>query len=220
MHPVAILSALKTYAGGKGVRSAATWTPVREIVDALDAAFYASFKTVTPTNKRILLGLDVSGSMAATLVNGLPNLPAREACGALALVTASVEPHYAVVAFDTAAYALSISPNQRLDAVVDTLARTGGGGTDCAIPITWAVENKIDADAIVILTDSETWQGKIHPAQAIESYRKSTGIPAKLIVVAMAANRVTVGDTADGGTLNVVGFDAAAPQLIADFIRA
>ena len=38
--------------------------PVREIVDALDAAFYASFGNVEPAGKRLLLALDVSGSMA------------------------------------------------------------------------------------------------------------------------------------------------------------
>ena len=34
-----------------------------EIVDALDAAFYTSFANVEPTGKRLLLALDVSGSM-------------------------------------------------------------------------------------------------------------------------------------------------------------
>ena len=44
--------------------AAATWTPVREVVDALDAAFYTAFGNVEPTGKRLLLALDVSGSMA------------------------------------------------------------------------------------------------------------------------------------------------------------
>ena len=35
----------------------------REVVDALDAAFYATFGNVEPTGKRLLLALDVSGSM-------------------------------------------------------------------------------------------------------------------------------------------------------------
>ena len=44
--------------------AAATWTPVREIVDALDAAFYTAFGNVEPAGTRLLLALDVSGSMA------------------------------------------------------------------------------------------------------------------------------------------------------------
>ena len=37
--------------------------PVAPIVDALDAAFYAAFGNVEPANARMLLALDVSGSM-------------------------------------------------------------------------------------------------------------------------------------------------------------
>ena len=46
------------------LRGTRQWTPVREIVDALDAAFYTAFGNVEPTGKRLLLALDVSGSMA------------------------------------------------------------------------------------------------------------------------------------------------------------
>ncbi|MDQ6672923.1 MAG: TROVE domain-containing protein [Chloroflexota bacterium] len=63
IHPIGVLAALKTYAQGKGERGKATWTPVPRVVDALDAAFYASFQNVEPTGKRWLLTLDVSGSM-------------------------------------------------------------------------------------------------------------------------------------------------------------
>lgn len=39
--------------------------PSRQVVDALDAAFYASFGTVEPAGKSTMLALDVSGSMGA-----------------------------------------------------------------------------------------------------------------------------------------------------------
>jgi 60 kDa SS-A/Ro ribonucleoprotein len=35
----------------------------------------------------------------------------------------------------------------------------------------------------------------------------------------MVANAFSIADPADGGMLDVVGFDAATPQLIADFAR-
>src|SRR5262245_51480530 len=40
LHPIAILTALRTYASGRGVRGRNTWAPAWEIVEALDAAFY------------------------------------------------------------------------------------------------------------------------------------------------------------------------------------
>lgn len=45
-----------------------------------------------------------------------------------------------------------------------------------------------------------------------------TGRPAKLVVVGMVSNGFSVADPEDGGMVDVVGFDTAAPRLIADFI--
>ena len=39
VHPIALLAALRTYASGRGARGRGEWAPVRELVDALDAAF-------------------------------------------------------------------------------------------------------------------------------------------------------------------------------------
>ncbi|HEU4884490.1 MAG TPA: TROVE domain-containing protein, partial [Longimicrobium sp.] len=46
VHPVQVLSALRTYASGRGVRGSGTWTPVAKVVDALEAAFYLAFGAV------------------------------------------------------------------------------------------------------------------------------------------------------------------------------
>ena len=70
-----------------------------------------------------------------------------------------------------------------------------------------------------MLTDSETWAGHVHPVQALRRYRERMGIPAKLVVVGMTSNGFTIADPNDAGMLDVVGFDAAAPALIADFAR-
>ena len=90
VHPVQVLSALRTYAAGRGVRGRGAWTPVAQVVDALDAAFYLAFRAVEPTRKRVMLALDVSGSMMANVM-GLEGLSCREASAAMALVTAATE---------------------------------------------------------------------------------------------------------------------------------
>jgi len=217
VHPVQILAAIMTYKTGKGYRGRLSWSPVSQVVDALDRAFYASFGNVVTTGKRYCFGLDVSGSMAGTQVNGIPFLSCRSACGAMALVSAAREPNNLFVAFDTQAYNLAISSRQRLDDVTRILQQTGGGGTDCAIPIAYAYHAQIPIDMFVVLTDSETWWGKIHPAQAMQEYRQRIGMPAKLAVVAMSATQTTLADPQDAGQINFVGFDTATPQLISDF---
>ena len=55
--------------------------------------------------------------------------------------------------------------------------------------------------------------------QALRDYRHASGIEARLVVVGMVSNGFSIADPADPGMLDVVGFDTATPQLIADFAR-
>ena len=84
IHPIHVLSALLTYRSGKSVRGSNTWTPVPQVVDALDKAFERSFDTAPQTNQRFYLGIDVSGSMASGEVAGVPGLTPRMAAAAMA----------------------------------------------------------------------------------------------------------------------------------------
>ena len=236
VHPVAVLAAMKTYAQGRGMKGSGKWTPVTQVVDALDKAFYLSFENAPTTGKRIMLALDVSGSMGAP-VFGMDYLTCREASAAMALVTAATEPKHRFVAFTKGDYPslwsathgteyntglspLMISPRQRLDDVVRQLATLPFGGTDCALPMVEATKHRWPVDTFVVFTDSETWAGNIHPAQALRDYRERMGIAAKLVVVAMASNGFSIADPDDAGTLDVVGFDTATPSVLAQFIDA
>jgi 60 kDa SS-A/Ro ribonucleoprotein len=230
IHPLSILTALRTYAAGRGVKGSLTWQPDQLIVDGLNEAFYTAFKSVKPTNKRIMLALDVSGSMGGAYIAG-SHLTARDGSAAMALVTAKTESNYHIVGFTSSGgnynywknqnglSPLSISPKQRLDSVIKSISGLPFGGTDCSLPAVYAMNNKIPVDAFVIYTDSETWAGSIHPSQAIKQYRQQMGIDAKLIVVGMTANNFSIADPNDAGMFDVVGFDTATPNLISDFIR-
>lgn len=114
---------------------------------------------------------------------------------------------------------LAISPRQRLDDVITTMKALPMGGTDCALPMIWAMKHKVQADAFIVITDNETWANpQLHPIQALQKYREAMGIPAKLIVLAMTSSGFTIADPADGGMLDCAGFDTAVPRLIADFV--
>jgi 60 kDa SS-A/Ro ribonucleoprotein len=226
VHPVSVLVAARTYAAGRSARGEGAWEPVRQVVDALDAAFYAAYGAVRPSGKRTLLALDVSGSMTSR-ISGLP-LSCREASAALALVTAATEPSYDVVGFTAATGTggwgapsalrrLSISPRQRLDDALRTVTGLPFGGTDCAQPMLHALEKGRAYDTFVVYTDNETWHGEVHPFQALRRYREQTGIPARLVVVGMTATGFSIADPHDAGMLDVAGFDAAVPGLVADF---
>ena len=195
------------------------------------SAFYLSFGNVEPAAKRTMIGLDVSGSMGWGLIAGVPGVTPRLGSAAMAAVTLATEPAVETVAF-TAADAtdwtkegavqgglkvLPLSPRQRLDDIVRSVSGLRFGATDCALPMLYALETGKAVDHFVIYTDSETWAGEVHPTQALRRYRERSGIDARLTVVGMVSNGFTIADPTDGGMLDVVGFDTAAPQLIADF---
>ena len=232
IHPLAILVAQKIYAQGHGDKGALKWSPVTAVVDALDEAFYATFQNVEPCGKPVLLALDVSGSMAGSMIAG-SCISAREASAAMALITAATEPEHEIIAFSAAAGGhggkwgggesgitrVNLSPRMRLADVIKRVEAIPMGGTDCALPMLWAARNKLDVSGFITYTDSETWAGNIHPAQALRQYRSEFVGDAKAVVVGMTSNGFTLADPNDRGMMDVVGFDTSAPAVIADFVR-
>ncbi|HWT91588.1 MAG TPA: TROVE domain-containing protein [Solirubrobacteraceae bacterium] len=219
VHPIAVLAALRTYQAGRGVRGQHTWKPVRAVVDALDDAFYAAFGNVEPTGGRTMLALDVSGSMGWGEIAGVPGLTPRDASAAMTMVTAATERDPMFVGFCDTLVPLKIRSGKRLDRVVKTISGLPFGATDCAQPMLYATAKGLAVDTFVVYTDSETWAGRVTPAEALKQYRAASGIDARLVVVGMVAGRFTIADPLDPGMLDVVGFDTATPQVIADFAR-
>jgi 60 kDa SS-A/Ro ribonucleoprotein len=222
VHPMALLIATTVYQQGHGEKGKLSWTPVSKVTDAVNAGFYKAFGAVTPSGKRTLLALDCSGSMTwdSARIAGT-SLHAREASAAMAVVTMATEPECAVVSFSAGLGGISpldISASDKVTTAVQRMARVQAGYTDCSLPMKWALANKVDVDTFVVYTDNETNHGE-HPSEALRLYRRRTGIPAKLVVVGMAANEFMVADPADGGMMDVIGFDAAAPTIISDFSR-
>lgn len=233
VHPIALLSALKVYAQGHGERGKLAWAPVTQVTDALDEAFYLAFDAIEPTGKRWLLAIDVSGSMNGGVVAGIAGMTPRMVAAAMAMVTVRVEKQSHVVGFTAASGGyggqwgggspgltrIDITPKMRLDQVVRAMAALPMGGTDCAQPMLHATKEKLEVDAFATYTDNETWAGSVHPHQALQEYRQKSGIGAKSIVVGCTATDFTIADPNDAGSLDVVGFDTAAPTVMADFVR-
>jgi 60 kDa SS-A/Ro ribonucleoprotein len=217
ISPLALLDARAAYTRGA---AAGAWVPVPEVVDALDTAFALALENAPATGKRALLAIDASAAMAAP-ARGLRRLSCREAAAATALATAAAEPECRVVALATGPgpIELAVSPRHRLDAVVVATegAAPAGAGTDCALPMTVALERGWAVDAFVVLTAHGACGRGRAPAQALRAYRRRTGIAARLAVVAMASGGVGTADPDDAGMLDVVGFRPETPRVIADF---
>ena len=194
----------------------------------MDDAFYMAFKNIESTGKRILIALDVSGSMNCGIQNA-PFLSCRSASSAIAMVTMKTERNYGIIGFTGGGWyntgqeinnvtELKIHDGMSLNDVERYTDGLPFGGTDCALPALWAAGKNKDFDAIMVLTDNETWAGTIQPSEAMKQYRDKVGHDVKLVVVGMASNNFTIADPKDKSSLDVVGFDTSAPNIMADFI--
>jgi 60 kDa SS-A/Ro ribonucleoprotein len=218
VHPIALLAAMLTYKQGHGENGELEWTPVTTVIDALDEAFYLAFENVQPSGRRIYLALDASGSMQGTGCAGMPDISAAMMSAALAMVFAKREPKAVIAAFHDQIWNVDISRADRLDRACEAIVRNGRS-TDASLPMRDALRRNLAVDAFVIMTDNETWSGDRHPVQALEAYRKTTGIAAKLVVIAMAANSYSIADPNDAFQMDVAGFDASVPEVVSAFIK-
>jgi hypothetical protein len=221
VHPLKILIGSKTYASGKGELGKMTWTVDRTIVDILSTTFKLAFGNVKKSGKKMMFGLDVSGSMDCPCA-GAANVTCREGETALALVQVAVEGTENVYIRGFSATLYNFDGKIRPEMSIQDAIRATSvpfGPTDCALPMVAALRERLHVDVFVVYTDSETYAPTIHPQVALEEYRTQMGIDAKLIVVGMVANCLSIANPADPNTLNLAGFDTATPELIGMFSR-
>jgi 60 kDa SS-A/Ro ribonucleoprotein len=196
IHPAALLATFSAY----GRQS-----PVTSILDALEEAFYRSFEFVEPSGSRIYLAVDGSASAAP-------------AAAVLAMAAARSEPDAVIVAFDQRVRPLAIGARDRLERVSEAL-RGGAPAGDGSLPVRDALERGVRVDAFVIVTGGKGWGGSRQPASALEEYRRRTGIPAKLVVIALDPAGATGTDPLDPRQLLVAGFHSGVPGVVREFLR-
>lgn len=247
IHPIRVLIAHAAYQVGHPLdsqRSGDTWPVDRDVVNALELVFMQSLRTPPVSRKRIMVGLDISGSMNQSyIVNDrgqqMP-LTAREVAAAMTLSIMSTEPNAILGVFsgafqgawrgewgaqrmynDNFKPAFSTIQYQSGTRLIDFMRQINTnnfGVTDCAIPMRYAMEKRIPVDVFTIWTDNESYAGNVHPTVALQQYRQTMGIDAKLVVCACTATQYSVADPKDPRQLDVVGFDANVANVINDFI--
>jgi hypothetical protein len=226
IHPLQVLVGMKTYSQGKGDLGSMTWPVNSYITTALSTTFRQAFGNITPTGKRFMIGLDVSGSMSMCVCAGAKNITPREGSVAMAMMTLHAEGAQNVHVYGFSHIFHNFNGKIRPEMTIqDAIKATDVpfGATDCALPMTEALKmythSGIVFDVFCVYTDNETYAPNIHPQVALEEYRKATGVDAKLIVVGMVANQLTIADPKDKNTLNLAGFDTSTPELMSLFIR-
>jgi 60 kDa SS-A/Ro ribonucleoprotein len=117
----------------------------------------------------VVIGLDTSGSMGCPVTgNRAGNNGSRGGTSSMrcvdvaALFAAAIlrrNPDSVVIPFDTQAYNVRIDPQDTILSLSERLAKYGGGGTDCSIPLREANKrhSKRPLVGCVLVSDNESW---------------------------------------------------------------
>lgn len=221
VHPLRILMAERQYRSGTSrYGHGGDFTPSGEVLSVLEDALELSFSAVEPLNRDVLIAVDNSGSM--TFASGAEGLTCFEAGLAMALWYKRTERRCRLVVFtqQNTTKLLNVSSKITWDALLNSV-RQNPAGTDLADPIEWLMRDSKQEipELIVEITDNETWGGRSHVVEALGRLRKKAKHPIAFVVAAVTSTEMTVADPNDPHSLNVVGFDATVPEVIAAHVK-
>ncbi|WP_455203461.1 TROVE domain-containing protein [Kaarinaea lacus] len=117
---------------------------------AIDDAMQLALKGMETLPGKSIILVDVSGSMTWNL-SGKSDLNRIDAAGALATLVAGIAEDYEVYTFDNFVYEM---PSRKGMALIDSIKRSGGGGTYLGKAINRM--NQLDYDRLIVITDEQS----------------------------------------------------------------
>jgi 60 kDa SS-A/Ro ribonucleoprotein len=138
----------------------------QKIMTALHKAAEIACGNVPELPGSVVIGLDTSGSMSSAVTGnrGRGATSKMRCIDVAALFAAAIlrrNPDSVVIPFDTSAYDAKMDPNDSILSIAERLAKYGGGGTDCSLPLVAANQKhaKRKFAGIVLVSDNESWVG-------------------------------------------------------------
>ncbi len=212
--------------------STATEVP-QQIQMALHQAAEIACGNVPELPGGVVIGLDTSGSMScpATGYRGRGATTKMRCVDVAALFAAAIlrrNPDSVVVPFDTQAYDVRIDPSDSILSLSERLAKYGGGGTNCSLPL-YQANTKFSQRAFagcVLVSDMESWVGTgRHGSTAVMTEwqkfvqnQKRLGVTApKLVCIDIQPCGSTQAPERDD-ILNIGGFSDAVFNVVASYL--
>jgi len=136
------------------------------VKDALHQAAEIACGNIPELSGPVVIGLDTSGSMSMSVTGwrGRGASSKMRCVDVAALFAAAIlrrSPDSVVIPFDTQAYKARVDPADTILSLSERLAKFGGGGTDCSLPLREA-NTKYDKRKFagcVLVSDNESWVG-------------------------------------------------------------
>lgn len=185
----------------------------------------------------VVIGLDVSGSMSAAVTGrrGRGATSKMRCVDVAALFAAAIlrrNPESVVIPFDTSAYEAKVDPTDSVLSLAERLAKYGGGGTNCSLPLAAANTRYHDRRFVgcVLVSDQESWVGtgrngstavmtewQTFVANQVRLHERGWAGP-KLVCIDLQPYTTTQApDRSD--ILNVGGFSDAVFSVVASFLN-
>ncbi|MCB9925409.1 MAG: TROVE domain-containing protein [Planctomycetaceae bacterium] len=181
----------------------------------------------------VVIGLDTSGSMSMPVTGwrGRGATSKMRCVDVAALFAAAIlrrNPDSVVVPFDTRAYGVRIDPSDSILSLSERLAKYGGGGTNCSIPLYEANSkfSKRKFAGCVLVSDNESWVGRgrhgstgvMTEWQKFVTNQKRFGVTApKLVCIDIQPYGSTQAPERDD-ILNIGGFSDAVFNVVASYL--
>jgi len=183
----------------------------------------------------VVIGLDTSGSMSSSVTGdrGRGATSKMRCIDVAALFAAAIlrrNPDSVVIPFDTSAYDAKMDPNDSILSIAERLAKYGGGGTDCSLPLVAANQKhaKRKFAGIVLVSDNESWVGTGRGGSTgvmtaweafVANQRKLAGKEAspKLVCIDLQPYR-TVQACERADIMNIGGYSDSVFNVISSFL--
>jgi 60 kDa SS-A/Ro ribonucleoprotein len=184
----------------------------------------------------VVIGLDVSGSMQSpvTGVRGHGATSRVRCVDVAALFAAAIlrrNPDSVVIPFDNKAFWVTIDPQDTILSLAERLAKYGGGGTDCSLPLAkanaWHPRRRFAG--CVLVSDCESWigAGRYNSTAVMTKWREFVSNQVRLQGGAYAGPKLVCIDLQPYTTtqapdrsdiLNVGGFSDTVFEVAASFL--
>jgi len=187
----------------------------------------------------VIIGLDTSGSMSCPVTGhrGRGATSKMRCVDVAALFAAAIlrrNPDSVVIPFDTAAYHAQVDAGDTILSLAERLAKYGGGGTDCSLPLREANTKyrKRKFVGCVLVSDNESWvtrgqafalgargsTGVMTEWQTFVTNQQKMGVSTPKLVCMDIQHYGTTQAPERDDILNIGGFSDAVFQVVASYL--
>lgn len=225
--PYQILTTTQAIRNGK--------TPASIYLALEQAMEYATENVPALNTNGVVVCVDTSGSMGNPVTGSRDGSTTATKCVDVAALMASCvlrknPSKTLILPFDTRVHACNFNPYDSVMKNASTLARFGGGGTDCASALTHLNTTNHKADTVIFVSDNESWyrgtrtsnywsySGRTDFVTEWATYKKRNP-RAKLVCIDITPNATTQAPDISSEILNVGGFSDSVFEVVANFIN-